>query len=1157
MIIFTTADWHIDNNKEFFKSLEFFVNQVEQNKPGLVTIAGDLFDKAQLNTETSGFVEVQKQILKILNVCPIAAIYGTPSHDIAGSLEIFKNLKAEFPFKILIPGEWYNYNVSSKETSCVTNDYIQITGIPEINKAFYLTEDENATPEEINKALDKFLLGLKINKKKNLPSIVLFHGEIKGAKLNENQILPGGNIELTENALLTLDADYYSCGHIHMRQDINDKMRYEGSIYPKTWGERTEKAFTVIEIDLDKKLELSEVKFPTQPMEKIKVTDVSEALYSKDILPANTKLWCEVQVLEEDYKRMTKEEISEDFEQLMSYGFGEGSRVTYTIVKNETTRASEIVETRSLYEKFMIWANNSNIDMDGIDINAIEDYCKKYESNLQELGIFNEQRALALKSLSLRGSIGIWKGMNKELYEIDLMALDSGIVALLGDNGSGKSTIIKNCNPYPDPIDGGQGLKNMFFLKDSHSVTVWEDRANGCDYKCIKKINAASGKSDFFVMVDKGNDWEPYNKDQNGRKEPYKKAILEIFGSDEIFRRSVYIAQKGSSLPQSVVERKALFNELLGNQYLEKIHEMVKTDINVVYEDIEKVSNKLEVLEEVIIDTVGTESSIRAESKVLDETEENIKILNKTILEHKKKYKYYLGIKDKMHEEKILLNGCEKDISQFQTEHDEKSLLVVDLKQLIEKEPHIRLAIDDQKTLIEREKKAIDEIVAIEAIFKKNQEECQTLKNDMSEIERKYLNESNDFTLKISNCSKYIETSKKENIELKSKIKTATENESCEKCGHIPSNVEKRIIEYGEYITSNESVISVNQTTLALLRTDFSKMQNDYKTAADRFANKINLLLKTIENLKTQKADLRNMEQTILAKKLSENEYQSYRDKLNMLVSAKENIEEHKKRLLILKSDLAEFADSLKSHNAKIEFMTKELELLNETEQQINSITEELIKNEKSISTLKSNIENHKANILRNQENVDKIKQFKETKEKLKLIFKIHSIIKSGTSKDGIQALELDALTPAILDIANKLLTSIYGDKFSLSIETIRETTKGEQVEDFEIVVTDNEEQNFDIKTQKLSTLSGGEEVWILKSIYDAFAIVGEKNTGLKYLTTFQDEADGALSPDKKHLYLRMIEASHNETNRYHTIYVTHDQGIQELIKEKIMIGVE
>ena len=158
-------------------------------------------------------------------------------------------------------------------------------------------------------------------------------------------------------------------------------------------------------------------------------------------------------------------------------------------------------------------------------------------------------------------------------------------------------------------------------------------------------------------------------------------------------------------------------------------------------------------------------------------------------------------------------------------------------------------------------------------------------------------------------------------------------------------------------------------------------------------------------------------------------------------------------------------------------------------------------------------------------------------------------LVSKAFGKDGIQALELDALAPGISETANNLLHSAYGERFSISIETTRiggAGKKAKQIEDFKIMVSDNGE------TTTLENKSGGEAVWIKRAIYDAFAVIRRRNTGFAFLTCFQDETDGALDAGAKTAYCRMLEASHEAAKLRHTIIITHSNEVKAMVEQKI-----
>jgi exonuclease SbcC len=161
--------------------------------------------------------------------------------------------------------------------------------------------------------------------------------------------------------------------------------------------------------------------------------------------------------------------------------------------------------------------------------------------------------------------------------------------------------------------------------------------------------------------------------------------------------------------------------------------------------------------------------------------------------------------------------------------------------------------------------------------------------------------------------------------------------------------------------------------------------------------------------------------------------------------------------------------------------------------------------------------------------------------------------LEQATGPDGIQAFELDAMGPGISEVANRLLSAAYGSRFSIELRTTRIAGKGSKtrrVEDFAIIVVDNEL----LTEQPIETLSGGESVWIKRALYDAFALIRDKTTGIRFLTVFADEADGALDPESRQKYFAMLEAAHHESGRRHTIVITHSPEVQEAIGQRIVM---
>lgn len=121
-------------------------------------------------------------------------------------------------------------------------------------------------------------------------------------------------------------------------------------------------------------------------------------------------------------------------------------------------------------------------------------------------------------------------------------------------------------------------------------------------------------------------------------------------------------------------------------------------------------------------------------------------------------------------------------------------------------------------------------------------------------------------------------------------------------------------------------------------------------------------------------------------------------------------------------------------------------------------------------------------------------------------------------SHDGLIALAIDDAGPALAGLTNMLLAASYGERFTVSIQTLLETAKGDAREGFDIVVFDSETGEY----KSVALMSGGERVWINECLVRAVALYLAEHSGRHYETLFSDEADGALDPERKRMFMAM-----------------------------------
>ncbi|WP_140637262.1 AAA family ATPase [Methylibium rhizosphaerae] len=119
---------------------------------------------------------------------------------------------------------------------------------------------------------------------------------------------------------------------------------------------------------------------------------------------------------------------------------------------------------------------------------------------------------------------------------------------------------------------------------------------------------------------------------------------------------------------------------------------------------------------------------------------------------------------------------------------------------------------------------------------------------------------------------------------------------------------------------------------------------------------------------------------------------------------------------------------------------------------------------------------------------------------------------------DGVIALCIDDAGPTLASLTNELLLGCYGPRFTVSITTQVETVRKDLKEGFDVLVFDAETG----ASKSVAVMSGGERVWIDEALTRAIAIYLAQSAGQRYQTLFSDEADGPLDPDRKRMFMAM-----------------------------------
>jgi exonuclease SbcC len=1159
-----TSDIHFsrEHQTEALASLTVLAETTERERPALVAISGDLFDRGLVNSTAAGFPSLLAVIQRILDVCPIAAVRGTPTHDLPGCYDALARLHGPRGGFSMI--EAHNTVFHCNEQG---NHDLLILGIPEPSREWLLAGKEGAsaaeTAEAMKVALRSILLGLGAIRAAHpdLPAVFLFHGPISGASFQNGQVIGAGEITIDREDLALVGADYYALGHIHLAQQIPGlPAYYPGSAYPVNWGELGQNGFNLVEIKgggpapatwegepttvgfLSFVTEITRIDYPHLRRVKYVIHTKDPQIVSIDGPVRGLQVWVVL--------KGTKEELESpvfDEDMLEALGALPGSRVTTELIPTETVRAAEITEKHRLREKVAVYAEASATEKTSFIPNIAESILLKADQLECEA---EEQGATAgfhfrLRQLRLRGSIGVWKGLRKDEVDYNLDAYDPGLIAMIGINGSAKSTVIENMHPYSCMLTrrpasptgpGAKGrLQDHFRLRDSARELWFIDERTGAEYRTLTEIDGANATGSIKYHLFKNG--EPIT---NGRKEDYDVAIERMLGSFSLFLRSAFVSQKATKSNPDLGDatedkRKAMFRELAGLGFLQAYKENSGANAKQLESSVATGRAQAEVLERFVAEEPSIESVIAsanddiqtADAKLADlttqgkELREKVDTLAVLVVEQDT-----LG-----RDIDSAANGAQVKFGQVETARTkiEGYQSALNLREVAQEN------VDYHAHLKEQEGKENERLSEV------NKERTRLVSefNDAIKTHR-------DHATKLQSTKAQISTSqatrKGERNVVQAKVDHAEAElsrpaKACPKCGYVDPAIEK---------DRAATKVLLEDWARGLVELDhgIEVLSRQLKEAE---ANIIALV-------EPEKSPLPPADETELKRiraELAEIDIAKNRSTLETAAKAEQEIATLKAQIATLENDANELT-------------LKAGKLRSQLDPAIKPAHEEVVKQLEEVrtafTTAKADQATAVANLKTAQKQLEAIEKQKCKLDELKgSLAKIEAeaaewrYLEVACGPDGIQALELDAMGPGISEVANRLLSAAYGSRFSIELRTTRIAGKGsrtKQVEDFAIIVLDNEL----LTEQPIETLSGGESVWIKRALYDAFAIIRDKTTGLRFLTAFQDEADGALDPESRQHYFAMLEAAHQESGRRHTIIVTHSAEIQEMISQRIVM---
>lgn len=832
--------------------------------------------------------------------------------------------------------------------------------------------------------------------------------------------------------------------------------------------------------------------------------------------------------------------------------------------------------------------------------------------------------------LKLRGAYGIKKGMGLDEIYIDLSNI-SGLVALAGQNGRGKTTLLENLSPYRQFASRTGAMQRHFFLKDSFRDLTFE--YGGDIYRTLVKINAESDRTEGYI-------WKNDQPMVDGKVTNYSRYIEDLLGSSNLFYNSVFCAQNASKMSDMTTgDLKKLFVEFLRLDRLSGYEQAAKQCGNVLDSSGAQIHKNIEALQARIDQFMEIDEQIRqaeqtgldiqgkqaATANVITEVKADIEGLTdidaKNSVNIERRQALDRDIAALKNERKDNYNDHMDELSSLTRKIIEKKDGMVPYQDIlknreaitqaaekgVEIESHITQAREKNNTMgadidvlyesltkVQTERDSLNaDLKGIESNPDRTKIDIEAVK--LHEAMQTLLTQNADFEKALVSIAKPFEL-----VEIDSAIKSCREAMSLldqrgdcpvenPQCAFVLSalkardrldelekdreailvDIDKKVAEINREIAENTALYN---TYLAQHKTiawaDYElKSQND-KDIAD-----INLKIQTLDrkmedtrnSIFNTQGDRSKVRKTIdtLVSDLEETRVLS--GQMNNLQAAESKIEQIEKEVKALEAQKQEKQDQYSK--ADIQSKTKLSNLESRLEEIDKMIDEDvawkLIEAKERLKSHQEGLDGLVAKAKENDEYIAVLKQRLE--EKATIEKEIASAqaelcrvtaeaaqwryLQNACGKSGLQALEIDGVAPLITGYANNLLTSTFGPNFSVRLIT-QDPETGKEILDIVVIRGDGSETS-------LENLSGGEKVWVLKSLRLAMTLVSKQKSGRNFQTILADEEDGPLDVEKAQSFVGLYKAILDVGGFNSCFYISHNPEVVGMADHRIQFSHE
>lgn len=258
MKILHTSDWHLgqhfyrfdrdDEHEHFVKQL---IEMVRAEMPDALIVSGDVYDNAAPSVVAQQrFV---RSMIALHEACPQCCIVVTAgNHDSGNRLDVHRPVWDMMGVKIVgACRREEDGTFDANEFIVPVSDKGYVVAVPYFHSHNYpLAEADTEREERKQRFFEKVMETVAEQNVAHLPVVLMAHLAVEGCDIKGHEDSAVGGMEKDSIATFGSGYDYLALGHIHLPQNISQRVRYSGSPMPLSFSEEYQHSVSVVEMDV-------------------------------------------------------------------------------------------------------------------------------------------------------------------------------------------------------------------------------------------------------------------------------------------------------------------------------------------------------------------------------------------------------------------------------------------------------------------------------------------------------------------------------------------------------------------------------------------------------------------------------------------------------------------------------------------------------------------------------------------------------------------------------------------------------------------------------------------------------------------------------------------------------------------------------------------